>query len=93
MSEPKFHYRISTKEGNSTDFHILDFTFIPESNFVPVLRWYNENALKGSSAREIETLLNNIVIRKKNKKLLDNRAKSSSWNSKSNPSCLFGWPT
>jgi len=52
--------------------------------------WYNEKALIGTSAREMEVLLRSIVIRKKNKKLLENPEKVTFLNSKNNLSCLFG---
>jgi hypothetical protein len=75
MSEPKEYYRIINKEGNSTAFHIVDFKFIPESNFELALKWYNEKDLIGTSVKEMEVLLTNILIKKKNRRLLDNPGK------------------
>ena len=42
MSEPKFGYRIVTKDGYSTSFHIVDLIIIPRSNFELALAWFNK---------------------------------------------------
>lgn len=65
-------YRITSKNGSWTSFHILDYKFIPESNFELALKWYNEEELIAASVKEIKSLLENAVIRKKNKTLLEN---------------------
>lgn len=68
-------YRILHEDGVATRFQVIDLTLVPLANFEIAYKWYREGVLTGTSARQIEELLEDPAIKQKYKSFLNEQNK------------------